>query len=42
AAAKNTWLDYEKSMQETLLSIKRAGADIIISYAAKDFAKLSI
>ena len=42
AAAKNTWLDYEKSMQETLLSIKRAGADIIISYAAKDFAKLLI
>lgn len=42
AAAKNGWLDYDKSMQETLLSIKRAGADIIISYAAKDFAKLSM
>lgn len=42
AAAKNGWLDYEKSMHETLLSIKRAGADIIISYAAKDFANLSM
>ena len=40
AAAKNGWLDYNKSMYETLLSIKRAGANIIISYAAKDFARL--
>lgn len=41
AAAKNGWLNYEKTMQETLLSIKRAGADIIITYAAKDYAKIS-
>lgn len=42
AAAKNGWLDYESSMKEVLLSIRRAGADIIISYLAKDFAKASI
>lgn len=40
AAAKNGWLDYEKAMPEMLLSIKRAGADVILSYFAKDFAKL--
>jgi len=40
AAARNGWLDYKQSVHETLLSIKRAGADIIISYAAKDFARL--
>lgn len=40
AASRNGWLNYEKSMEETLLSIKRAGADIIITYAAKDFATL--
>jgi porphobilinogen synthase len=39
AAAQNGWLDYNKAMSETILSIKRAGADVIISYAAKDFAK---
>lgn len=40
AAAQNGWLDYEKAMPEMLLSIKRAGADVILSYFAKDFAKL--
>lgn len=40
AAAQNGWLDYDKCMQEVLLSIKRAGADIIISYAAKEYAAL--
>ncbi len=40
AAAKNGWLDYEKAMPEMLLSIKRAGADVILSYFAKGFAKL--
>ncbi|MBK8806901.1 MAG: porphobilinogen synthase [Bacteroidales bacterium] len=40
AAAKNGWLDYDRTMQEMLLSIKRAGARIIISYFAKDFALL--
>lgn len=39
AAAKNGWLDYNKSMYEMLLSIKRAGAQIILTYFAKDFAK---
>lgn len=38
AAAKNGWLDYNKCLEETLLSIHRAGADVIISYGAKDYA----
>ena len=41
AAAQNGWMDYDKAMQEMLLSIKRAGADIILTYFAKDYAKLS-
>ncbi len=41
AAAQNGWLDGEKAMQETLLSIKRSGAKIILSYFAKEFALLS-
>lgn len=40
AAALNGWIDEEKVMEETLLSLKRAGADIIITYYAKDMAKL--
>ncbi len=40
AASANGWLDYESSMQEMLLSIRRAGADGILTYFAKDFAKL--
>ena len=40
AAARNGWLDYERAMMETLLSIRRAGADIILTYHAKDAAKL--
>jgi porphobilinogen synthase len=40
AAAQNGWLDYEKAMPEMLLSIKRAGADGILTYSAKDFARL--
>jgi porphobilinogen synthase len=39
AAAANGWLDESRVMQESLLSIRRAGADIIITYFAKDFAK---
>ncbi len=39
AAALNGWLDYQKLLEETLTSIHRAGADVIISYGAKDFAK---
>ena len=40
AACQNGWLDYEKAMPETLLSIHRAGADVIITYFAKDFARM--
>jgi porphobilinogen synthase len=40
AAAERGWLDGEKVMLETLTSIKRAGADVIITYFAKDAAKL--
>ena len=39
AACQNGWLDYKTVMPETLLSIKRAGADIILTYFAKDWAK---
>ncbi len=39
AAAQNGWLDGEKIMLETLLSMKRAGADIILTYFAKEFAQ---
>jgi porphobilinogen synthase len=40
AAAANGWLDEDKVMAETLLSIRRAGADIILTYFAKDMARL--
>lgn len=40
AACQNGWLDYEKAMPEMLLSMKRAGADSILTYFAKDYAKL--
>ncbi|SDO79510.1 porphobilinogen synthase [Desulforhopalus singaporensis] len=40
AAAEKGWIDGEKVMEETLLSIKRAGADIIITYFAKEMAKI--
>jgi len=39
AAAQNGWLDGEKVMLETLLSIRRAGAQIILTYFAKEFAQ---
>jgi porphobilinogen synthase len=39
AACRNGWLDYDKAMPETLLSLRRAGTDVIITYFAKDFAK---
>ena len=39
AAAQNGWLDYEKVVKESLLSFKRAGADIILTYHAKEFAQ---
>ena len=40
AAAANGWIDGERIMHETLLSITRAGADVIITYGAKEMAKL--
>jgi porphobilinogen synthase len=40
AAAEKGWIDGDRVMAETLLSIKRAGADIIITYCAKDMARL--
>ncbi|MBA4057093.1 MAG: porphobilinogen synthase [Marivirga sp.] len=41
AAAQRGWLDGERVMKETLLSIKRSGADIILTYFAKEFATLN-
>jgi porphobilinogen synthase len=38
AAAQQGWLDGNRVMKETLLSIKRAGADVILTYFAKEFA----
>jgi len=40
AAAKMGWIDENKAILETLTSIKRAGADLIATYFAKDAAKL--
>ncbi|WP_137401123.1 porphobilinogen synthase [Echinicola rosea] len=40
AAHEKGWLDGERAMLESLLSIKRAGANIILSYFAKEYAKL--
>jgi porphobilinogen synthase len=40
AAAKMGWLDEKRVMLESLTSIKRAGADIIITYFAEAFAEL--
>ncbi len=39
AAAERGWLDESAAMREALLSIKRAGADLIISYWARQFAR---
>ncbi len=40
AAARNNWIDRDRVMMESLLSIRRAGASIILTYHAKDAAKL--
>lgn len=40
AAARNGWLDEERAMMESLTSIRRAGADIILTYFAKAAARL--
>ncbi|HOX81625.1 MAG TPA: porphobilinogen synthase [Chryseolinea sp.] len=39
AATEKGWLDGDRVMKETLLSIKRAGADVILTYFAKEFAR---
>ncbi|MED5262364.1 MAG: porphobilinogen synthase, partial [Myxococcota bacterium] len=38
AAAQNGWIDGERAMDEALVSIKRAGADFILTYAASEVA----
>lgn len=40
AAAQNGWLDGERAMLESLMAIKRAGAKIILTYFAKEAARL--
>ena len=40
AAAAKGWIDGERVMMESLLSMKRAGADIIITYFAKEVARV--
>jgi porphobilinogen synthase len=39
AAARNGWIDERRVMHEILTSIKRAGADIILTYFAESFAR---
>lgn len=39
AAARLGWLDYKRSRDESLLAIKRAGADLILTYFAKEWAR---
>ena len=40
AAVERGWLDEERAMLETLTSIARAGADIILTYYAREAARL--
>jgi len=40
AAAEKGWIDEERVMLETLLCIRRAGADLVLTYYAKDAAAL--
>jgi len=40
AAARNNWIDHDRVMMESLISIRRAGASIILTYFAKEAAKL--
>jgi porphobilinogen synthase len=40
AAAQNGWIDLEDAMMESLIGIRRAGADIILTYFAPAAAKL--
>jgi len=38
AAAERGWIDGDRAMEESLVSIKRAGADLILTYAAMEMA----
>ena len=40
AAAERGWIDYDRVMMESLVAIRRAGADLIITYAAREAARL--
>ena len=40
AAAQRGWLDRERAMMESLTAIRRAGADVILTYFAKDASRL--
>ena len=40
AAAQNNWLDLDRVVMESLVGIKRAGADLILTYFAKHAARL--
>ena len=40
AAAERGWIDYDRVMMESLVAIRRAGADLIFTYAARDAARL--
>lgn len=42
AAAQNGWLDGERAMMESLMAIKRAGASVILTYFAKEAARLML
>jgi porphobilinogen synthase len=39
AAAEKNWLDGERAMMESLIAFKRAGADAILTYFARDAAR---
>jgi porphobilinogen synthase len=40
AAAQNGWLDHNKTMMESMMAFKRAGADGVLTYFARDIARL--
>ena len=40
AAARNGWIDHDRAMMESLTSIRRAGADFILTYFAKAATRL--
>jgi porphobilinogen synthase len=40
AAAERGWIDYDRVMMESLVAIRRAGADLILTYAAREAARL--